>query len=159
MAVRQLLVSTGIVVCVTLVAAATAPAMTLRAPAGKSSRVQLSNGKGTAILKSNAGTAYGRVGNGRITIFDPVRGKDTKVSLSNCDEVRHPKRRTTVCIGDNIGFTVQYGVWTATLKGRGINASAVARGTLRLRGVRGRFAIDGGASRRWPRVWRTYKLG
>jgi len=133
--------------------------MVLRAPAGTSSRVQLTKGKGIAIIKSNDGTAYGRVVYGRITIVDPLRGKDTKVSLSNCDETRHPAARTTVCIGDNIGFSVQYGVWTATLRGRGINASAVARGVLRLRGVRGRFSIDGGPSRRWPRVMRSYTLG
>lgn len=156
---RQVLVSTGLVVGVTLLAASAASAMVLRAPAGTSSRVQLTNGKGIAIVKSNDGTAYGRVAHGRITVVDPVRGKATAVSLSNCAERRHPAPRTTVCIGDNIGFSVQYGVWTVTLRGRGINASAVARGVLRLRGVRGRFSIDGGPSRRWPRVMRSYALG
>ena len=110
-----------------------------QSPVGK-----LTGGKGLAILKSNAGTAYGRVGKGRITIVDPPRGRQTKVSVSNCDEIRHPKARTTVCIGDDITFIVQYGVWTATLRGRGINASAVVRGMLKLRGTRGRFSIDGG---------------
>jgi hypothetical protein len=159
MTVRQLLVTTAFVAGLTLVGAASASAAPLRAPEGSSSRVQLTGGKGLAIVKSNAGTAYGRVAKGRITIVDPPRGKETKVSVSNCDEIRHPKARTTVCIGDNIGFLVQYGAWTTTLRGRGINASAVVRGTLKLRGTRGRFSIDGGQSRKWPRVMRTYKLG
>jgi len=71
MAVRQLLVSTGVVVGVTLLAASAASAMVLRAPAGTSSRVQLTKGKGIAIIKSNDGTAYGRVVYGRITIVVP----------------------------------------------------------------------------------------
>ena len=156
---RRLLTSLGLVSGVALLATASAFAFHLRAPEGSSSRVQLTNGRGLAIIKSNDGTSYGRVAHGRITIDDPVRGKDTKVAVSGCDETRHPTPRTTVCIGDALGYSVQYGVWTVTLRGRGINASAVARGTLRLKGTRGRYSIDGAASRRWPRIMRTFQLG
>ena len=160
MAVRQLITSTAIVVGLTLAAAASASsAIQLREPAGASSRVQLTGGKGLAIIHSEDGTAFGRVANGRIKVVDPLRGKETKVSLSNCDERRHPAPRTTVCIGDAIGFTVQFGVWTVTLRGTGINSSAIARGWLKLRGTRGRYSIDGAPSKRWPRVMRTFKLG
>jgi DNA-binding response OmpR family regulator len=137
MAVRQLLASTAIVVGLTLAAAASASsAIDLREPAGSSSRVQLTGGKGIAIVHSEDGTAYGRVAEGRIKVVDPLRGKDTKISLSGCEERRHPAPRTTVCIGESLGFTVQYGVWTVTLRGRGINSSAVARGWLKLKGTR-----------------------
>lgn len=160
MAVRQLLASTAVVVGLTLAAAASASAaIELRAPAGSSSRVQLSNGKGIAILHSEDGTTLGVVVNGRIKVVDPLRGKDTQIRLWGCEERRRPAPRTTVCLGDDIHFSVLVGVWTVTLRGRGINASAVARGTLRLRGTRGTFSIDGGAARRWPSVMRTYKLG
>jgi len=160
MAVRQLLVSTAIVVALTLAAAASASsAIDLREPAGSSSRVQLTGGKGIAIVHSEDGTAYGRVAEGRIKVVDPLRGKNTDVSLAGCEERRHPAPRTTVCIGESISFTVQYGVWTVTLRGRGINSSAVARGWLKLKGTRGRYSIDGADPRRWPRIMRTFKLG
>ena len=160
MAVRQLLASTAIVVGLTLAAAASASsAIELREPAGSSSRLQLTGGKGIAIVHSEDGTAYGRVAEGRIKVVDPLRGKDTKVSLSGCEERRHPAPRTTVCIGESLGFTVQYGVWTVTLRGRGINSSAVARGWLKLKGTRGRYSIDGADPKRWPRIMRTFKLG
>lgn len=160
MAVRQLLASTAIVVALTLAAAASASsAIDMRAPAGSSSRVQLTNGKGIAILHSEDGTAFGRVGSGRIKVVDPLRGKDTTVSLSGCDERRHPAPRTTVCIGEDVRFVVQFGVWTVTLRGSGINASAIARGWLKLRGTRGRYSIDGADPKRWPRIMRTFKLG
>jgi hypothetical protein len=160
MAVRQLLVSTAIVAGLTLAAAASASsAIELREPAGSSSRVQLTGGKGIAIIHSEDGTAFGRVASGRIKVVDPLRGKDTKVSLAGCEERRRPAPRTTVCLGDAISFTVQYGVWTVTLRGTGINASAIARGWLKLRGTRGRYSIDGADPKRWPRIMRTFKLG
>ena len=160
MAVRQLLASTAIVVGLTLAAAASASsAIDLREPAGSSSRLQLTGGKGIAIIHSEDGTAFGRVANGRIKVVDPLRGQDTKVLLSGCEERTHPAPRTTVCLGEDIRFVVQYGVWTVTLRGTGINASAIARGWLKLKGTRGRYSIDGADPRRWPRIMRTFKLG
>jgi hypothetical protein len=160
MAVRQLLASTAVVAGLTLAAAASASsAIELRAPAGSSSSVQLNGGKGIAIVHSEDGTAFGRVASGRIKVVDPLRGKDTEVRLWGCEERRRPAPRTTVCIGDDIHFRVLVGVWTVTLRGSGINSSAVARGYLRLRGTRGRYSIDFSDPRRWPRIMRTFKLG
>ncbi len=123
--------------------------------------MSLQNGRGFATVNSNAGSgsSFGKVGNGRITIVDAPRGAETKVTVRNCDQIRRPNRRTTVCIGDGIGFSLVNGIWKVTLKGRGINASAVATGSLRLKGTRGRFSIDYGDYRSWPRVARTYRLG
>lgn len=160
MAVRQLLVSTAVVVGLTLVAAASASsAIELREPAGSSSRVQLTGGKGVAILHSEDGSAYGGVRTGRIRVVDPRRGQATTVTVSGCEQLLHPEPRVTLCIGERLGFTVLKGVWTVTLRGGGINASAVARGNLRLKGTRGTYSLDGAAAKRWPRIMRTFKLG
>ncbi len=47
----------------------------------------------------------------------------------------------------------------ATLRGRGIAASAVVVGKVLLRGTKGTFSIDGGPRRKWPLNGQTYKLG
>ena len=55
------------------------------------------------------------------------------------------------------------GYWKVTLRGlrdgSRINASAVVTGWLRLQGTSGRYAINNGRKRAWPRTWRTIALG
>ncbi len=43
----------------------------------------------------------------------------------------------------NLHFSIAGGAWMATLRGRGISASAVVDGKVLLRGTKGTFSIDG----------------
>lgn len=127
--------------------------------AGSSSRVWLEDGTGVAVLSSRDGAILGSIGRGRIVVVDSPRGSETDVDLSDCNVLRHVDRRTTMCQGRDISFSVVDGAWRVTLRGSDIDASAVARGSLRLHGRRGRYQIDDGAKRRWPRIARTFRLG
>jgi hypothetical protein len=149
-----------------LVALAVVPTATAgplnRDPAGNGSALSLYDGHGTAIVKSDDGATLGSIFKGTIVVRDPLRGPRTVVSLSGCKKKRIDAI-TVSCTGRNLSFSVVDGRWRVTLRGlqRGsrINASAVVTGWLRLQGTSGRFAIDGGRKRLWPRVWRTIALG
>lgn len=122
-------------------------------------RAELSKGRGHAVVSASNGVLVAKVRKGRIVVVDLPRGAKTSIVFSGCRERRNPTPRKTVCIGQNIRASVVNGSWQTILKGRGINASAAATGSLRLRGPRGQFKIDDGPWRKWPRVFRSYKLG
>lgn len=148
---------------VTLAVAPTAAASPLdRLPAGNGSSLGLWNGHGTAIVKSDDGSILGSIYKGTIVVRDPARGARTVVSTSGCKRKRIDSI-TFSCQGRNLSFSVVNGSWKVTLRGlrlgSRINASAVVTGWLRLQGTSGRFAIDGGRKRAWPRAWRTFALG
>lgn len=126
---------------------------------GAVGRAELSKGRGHAVVSASDGVLVAKVRKGRIVVVDLPRGAKTNVSFSGCRERRNPAPRKTVCIGQNIRASVVNGSWQTVLKGRGINASAAAKGSLRLRGPRGTFKIDDGPWRKWPRVFRSFKLG
>jgi len=133
-----------------------------REPTGNGSQLGLYAGHGTAIVKSDDGAILGTIYKGTIIVRDPVRGARTVVSTSGCK--RHRIDAITFsCAGRNISFSVVDGQWKVTLKGlrlgSRINASAVVSGWLRLQGTSGKFAIDNGRKRFWPRAWRTFVLG
>ena len=125
---------------------------------GEGSALSLANGRGTAVVSSTNGSLLGRVRRGRIVVADRPAGAKTTVRLWGCEERRRPTPRKKVCIGRGLRVSVLNGSWQTKLKGRGVNASAVVEGRLRLRGKRGTFTIDG-VRRSWPRVFRTYALG
>lgn len=125
---------------------------------GEGGALSLAKGRGTAAVQSRSGSLLGSVRRGRITVVDRPAGARTTVRFWGCEERRRPTARKTVCIGQDLRVSVLSGSWTTTLKGRGVNASAVVEGRLRIRGQRGTFAIDG-VTRSWPRVFRSYVLG
>ena len=125
---------------------------------GNGSQLSLTNGRGTAAVHSRDGSLLGTVGRGRIVVVNRLAGGKTTVRFWGCEERRRPAPRTVVCIGRGLRVSVVNGSWITTFKGRGVNASAVVEGRLRLRGQRGSFAIDG-VTRSWPSTFRTYMLG
>jgi hypothetical protein len=125
---------------------------------GEGSALSLVDGRGTAVVRSRSGSLLGTVRRGRIVVVDRADGPKTTVRLWGCEERRRPSARKTVCIGRGLHVSVLNGRWITTLRGRGINASAVVEGRLRIRGSRGTFSIDG-VTRSWPPEFRTYVLG
>jgi hypothetical protein len=118
-------------------------------------RVELENGRGFAFFKSRTGALLGSVKRGRVVITDIRR--DSDVSVSGCETTRRI-RRTVICLGSELSFSVETGAWSAMLRGTGINASAVLRGTLTLQGRSGTFTINDRPERAWPRRARTFRL-
>ena len=126
--------------------------------AGDGARLSLADGRGTAAVHSRSGSLLGTVRRGRITVLNRPVGARTTVRFWGCEERRRPTPRKTVCIGQGLRVSVLNGSWVTTLKGRRVNASAVAEGRLRIRGQRGTFEIEG-VTRTWPPEFRTYVLG
>ena len=67
--------------------------------------------------------------------------------------------RTWRYVGRGITYSVSAGAWRVRIRGSGINASAVVKGTLILQGTAGRYSIAGAAYRKWPRDVRVFGLG
>ncbi len=145
-----------------LVFAATAlAAPALRDPAVAGTPLSLVGGKGLAVVTSEDGTILGTIKQGSITFTDYPRGAATKAAPGKwgCEKRKRLNRKTVVCSGQDLHFTITGGAWMATLRGRGISASAVVVGKVLLRGTKGTFSIDGGKYQRWPLKGQTYKLG
>ena len=143
-----------------LVLAPSAHAQFERAVAAGGESLTLANGRGYAAVTSSGGTILGRVAKGRIVVTDYPRGARTKVSFSGCDTKKRISRRTVVCAGSNLSFSVVDGRWRVVLRGRGVNASAVLQGSVTLEGSGGTYAIgDPDNDRSWPRSTRTFRLG
>ena len=138
---------------------AAAQAQVPRVLQGEGDSVSLADGRGIAIVTSRAGAMIGTVTRGRIVINDLPRGDRTSVEVSGCERRRRVNRRTVVCTGRDLSFSVVDGRWRATLSGTGINASAVLEGALSLKGNRGTYQVGDGRERRWPRRARTLQLG
>ncbi len=131
-----------------------------REPAATGAQLSLVGGKGTAVVTSEVGTILGTMKQGTITLVDFARGAKTKYDARkwNCTKRKRLDRRTVRCTGKDLWFSIAGGAWMVTLHGRGIAASAVVDGKVKLSGTRGTFSIDGGKSRKWPLVARTFKL-
>ncbi len=131
-----------------------------RAVAEGGESLTLENGRGYAIVTSSAGTILGSVARGRVIVTDYPRGGDTKISLSGCDTRKRIGRRTVVCAGRGLSFSVVDGRWRVHVRGTRINASAVVGGSVTLEGTEGTYAIgDPDEQRPWPESARTFRLG
>ncbi len=131
-----------------------------RAVAAGGEALTLSNGRGYAVVTSSSGTILGSVGRGRIVVTNYPRGARTKISLSGCDRRKRIARRTVVCAGRGLSFSVVDGRWRVHLRGTRINASAVVEGSVTLEGTAGTYAIgDPEDKRPWPESARTFRLG
>jgi hypothetical protein len=132
-----------------------------RGPDGTGSRLALAKGKGLAVVTSAEGSLLGTIVKGSITFTNYQRGAATKFNPKTwgCEKKRRLDRRTILCTGNDLHFSIVDGAWQAALRGRGIAASAVVRGKVKLRGTRGTYQIDDGPKTTWPRTATTFKLG
>ena len=131
-----------------------------RAVAAGGDSLTLEGGRGYAIVTSSSGTILGSVGRGRLVVTNYRRGARTKISLSGCDTRKRLGRRTVVCAGRGLGFSVVDGRWRVHLRGGRINASAVVEGSVTLEGTEGKYAVgDPDDERPWPESRRTFRLG
>jgi hypothetical protein len=144
-----------------LVFATTASAGYADHSAAGGARLSLVNGRGLAVITSNDGSVLGTMKRGKITLVDYARGKPTRFDARDwgCEKRRRPNRKTVICTGTDLSFSVAGGAWMLSLNGRRISASAVVSGKVLLRGDRGTYQINDGAVRRWPEIAHTYKLG
>ncbi len=130
-----------------------------RALAAGGELVSLEGGRGYAAVTSRNGAMLGRVGAGRIVVKNFRRGTRTERRLWGCEVRKRIARRTVLCAGRNLSFSVVDGRWRAILRGNWINASAVVEGRVMLRGTAGTYSIAGGTPRAWPRQPRMFRLG
>jgi hypothetical protein len=118
--------------------------------------IELTNGSGRVAMTLR-GAALGTVGQGRITIR--VNSAKTDVRVEGDDvRTRLLADGGTLYIGRNLRFRVYKGGWRVVLDGSAINASAVGRGVVGLRGT-GQYSLNGGSVAAWPGEWKTIRLG
>jgi hypothetical protein len=85
------------------------------------------------VWMQGRGALIGRLDSGRVTVTDlsPVDTSDPLVFGCDVEEFRGS---ATVCRGENLRFRLIGGSWRVAINGRGIDVSAVGRGTVRLDG-------------------------
>ncbi|MDQ3890210.1 MAG: hypothetical protein M3312_06615 [Actinomycetota bacterium] len=119
--------------------------------------VSLERGTGSAVLQARKGAVFGRIARGRVVITNlPRRGR--RPSFSGCDRRQRLDRRTVLCAGRGLHFSIR-GDWRVAGRGVGVDMSAVIRGTLTVKGSEGTYSIGGGSKHRWPRRARTFRIG
>jgi len=143
-----------------LTAVAGAQAGLARFLTATTSQLSLRNGEGTVVIYAR-GAVIGSVDRGRITITDRPSGTDTDIVVTGEDVDKTIERsdRTTVYRGTEMRFRVFAGDWRVGITGEGIDLSAVADGTVTLKGEAGTYAIDGSSYRRWPQEFKSFRLG
>ena len=119
--------------------------------------LSLVGGKGTAKIVRRGGAVLGSVREGRIVITAP-RGRRPGASISGCNSRRRPSTRTIVCAGKGLYFSTRSDR-KVSLRGSGVDVSAVMRGSLSLKGTAGWYSIGGVSSGSWPRILRTWRVG
>jgi hypothetical protein len=129
-----------------------------------SEAVELRRGIGYAALWDR-GAVLGRVALGRVRVIN-LRGAGPPSGwVRGCERRRGRLVGTLYCQGSNLRFWIHGGTWKVQLRGRGINASGVVRGTLALdRAPQGRGVYRIGDEdvdnpfRRWPKDLTFYSL-
>jgi hypothetical protein len=143
---------------------AVSPAVTAQRVPGRTTGsvpLSLKSGRGLAIIKSR-GALLGRIKAGRIvaTLNVVVRCWRYRTRLAS-GMVRYRGLRAG-CAYKTFHVFSDDGRWRVRVKGRGINVSGVARGSLVLDGANtgrtGTYSIAGSRYRRWPRRPHTYSL-
>jgi hypothetical protein len=143
-----------------LALAPSASAQFERALADGGESLTLDDGRGYAIVTSSSGTILGTVGRGRVVVTNYRRGARTKISFSGCDTRKRLGRRTVVCAGRGLSFSVVDGRWRVHIRGARINAGAVVEGSVTLEGTSGTYEIgDSDDEQPWPESARTFRLG
>lgn len=105
---------------------ATAAATAVRAPSGDGT-LSIRDGKSTMQLRMR-GAVIGRLGNGRLTVTDPVDDTATVV-VRGAERTRDVNDRTTTYAGSDLRFRiVDEQRFVVRINARGVNLSAIGRG-------------------------------
>jgi hypothetical protein len=125
------------------------------AAAASETGIELVDGTGRAVVALE-GAVLGSFDRGRITIA--VRRGDPLVFVQGYEWSREGLDGAITYGGSDIRFRVFRGAWRVTIRGTGINTSAVGPGTVGLRGS-GRYSLDGGDYHPWPEEYQVFVLG
>jgi hypothetical protein len=125
------------------------------AGAGRDSGVELQGGSGLVTLDLR-GVVIGSLESGRLTVT--VRGRGSaQVSVQGHEWQRRTGSSVTYG-GTDLRFRMSRGGFRITIGGKGINASAVGRGTVTVRGT-GTYSVGGGEPAPWPEEPTVIQLG
>jgi hypothetical protein len=152
------IVGLALFVCLSCVASASAAPSLARYDRADTERVELSNGRGLAVLQAR-GAIFGSIGRGTVRITDLPRGSATSISVYGAETVRRVDDRVTLYRGRDMSFYVERGWWKVRIQGENIDAGAAVKGRLTLRGQAGTYALRDGDPHPWPTQKRVFKLG
>jgi hypothetical protein len=102
--------------------------------------LEINNGAGVIVLSTTRGIVWGQIAKGKLVVTDPSP-TDGSVFVSGA-AVRPVSETVTAYIGRDIHFRVTGGRVKLTLKGFGIDLTAVGVGTAQLTGDA--YAVDAG---------------
>jgi hypothetical protein len=144
-----------------LLSALTVP-LAVAADTPTDSTLSVKRGRGVVTLKVT-GTVIGRVANGRVQVRDFKPGDGNSPQWS-CKRHRISKQ-LSYCKGRNLGFRVEDGRFTVSVRGSGIWISAVAHGQVTVDGLGetgvndGVMSIDDAPYQSLPDDLTTFYLG
>jgi hypothetical protein len=118
--------------------------------------LSLRGGRGVAVVSAH-GAVLGSLRRGRLVVTIP-RGSHAVAAVFGAEVRRKLGARRTLYRGHGIRYRVFRGAWRLRIEGRGVNASAAARGTFGLAGGRGFFSVADRPYRHWPTVYRRFRL-
>jgi hypothetical protein len=123
--------------------------------------LSLNSGHGLAVISSH-GALLGRIRAGRIVATPNVVARCWRYRKRLASGLIRYRGRGEDCANITLHVAANDGAWRLRIRGRGINVSGVAKGSLLLDGVdlgsTGLYSISGGRYRAWPRSARTYAL-
>ena len=126
-------------------------------------QLSLQNGRGLAVIQLR-GALLGRIRAGRIVATRNVVVRCWKYRTELASGLIRYRGRGEDCASIALYVSSQNGdgTWHVRIRGRGINVSGVARGSLTLDGANtgptGTYSIGGRAKKPWPRGSRTFSL-
>jgi hypothetical protein len=157
---RRLLIGTLLLAGLAAVSAALS-AQTIMARTPGSVSLSLKSGHGLAVISSR-GALLGRVRAGKIVATPNVVVRCWRYRKKLASGLIRYRGRAEECTYITLHVASDNGAWRVRIKGRGINVSGVAKGSLLLDGVNsgstGLYSIAGGQYRAWPRSPHTYTL-
>jgi hypothetical protein len=125
------------------------------AGAARDTGIELQGGSGIVTLDLR-GVVLGSLESGRLTVS--IRGRGgAQVSVQG-NEWQRRSGSTTTYGGTDLRFRMSRGGFHITIGGKGINTSAVGRGTVTVRGT-GTLAVGGGEPVSWPDEQTVIQLG
>jgi hypothetical protein len=127
--------------------------------------LDLQNGRGRAVV-TRRGSLLVQIVRGKLRVVDVAGGSPPNVSDACRRRARRVSATTIELRGRRIGCRIwsgkNGGPWQVVMKGRGISASGIVRGSLTLdardRGPLGLYRIGARDWQRWPRNARTIAL-
>jgi hypothetical protein len=103
--------------------------------------LEINNGVGTIVLTTTRGIVWGQVAKGKLVVTDPSP-TDGSVFVSGAETILPVSETVTTYRGHDLHFRVTGGKVKLTLKGFGIDLTAVGVGTAQLTGDA--YAVDTG---------------